>query len=301
MKKLLYLTIFLAACNEKELIKQPDQYTRIYMPQATEYPAARPLIMADTLQTIIMGAAYGGVDDQPYQINVHFTVNNALVDTFNKKNNTAYLPMPAGSYQIDVMDAVINPKAFSSNALKIKVKTVGGLNSKTNYLLPVTLETATPSLKVNEQLRTSYFLIRADYAEYVRTKWKAVSVSSFESPNSGDKAWDGTIPASWHTQWKAAQPKHPHTMVVDMDTTVMLHGFYTLPSQVATGNPQNLRVELSTDGTTWTDATDFTFVNTYDKQYAYLPAPKMVRYYKITVLASFGATHFTHIAEWGAF
>lgn len=301
MKKLLYLTIFLAACNKKELIKQPEQYTRIYMPQAAEYPASRPLIMADTLQAIVMGAAYGGVDEQPNLINVHFTVNNALVDTFNKKNNTAYLPMPAGSYQIDAMDAVINPKSFSSNALKIKVKTVGGLSSKTNYLLPVTLESATPSLKVNELLRTTYFLIRADYAEFVRSKWKVVSVSSSESPNTGEKAWDGLTSTSWHTQWKTAKPAHPHTMVVDMDTTVMLHGFYNLPFNGATGNPQSLSVELSKDGTTWTNATDFTFVNTYDKQYAYLAAPQEARFYKITVTASFGATHFTHLAEWGAF
>ncbi|SIN83904.1 BT_3987 domain-containing protein [Chitinophaga niabensis] len=301
MKRILYFTILLAACNKKELIKQPEQYAKIYMPQATEYPASRPLIMADTLQTIIMGAAYGGVDDQPNLINVHFAVNNALVDTFNKKNNTAYLPMPAGSYQVDAMDAVIHPKDFSSNALKIRVKTVGGLSSKTNYLLPVTLESATPSLKVNEQLRTAYFLIRADYAEFARARWKVVSASSSESPNTGEKAWDNVLTTSWHTQWKAAQPKHPHTLVVDMDTTVMLHGFYTLPSAVATGNPQNLSVELSKDGTTWSSATDFTFVNTYDKQYAYLPAPQEARYYRITVSASFGATHFTHIAEWGAF
>lgn len=301
MKKLLYLTILLAACNKKELIKQPEQYTKIYMPQAAEYPASRPLIMTDTLQTIVMGAAYGGVDDQPNQINVHFAVNNALVDTFNKKNNTAYLPMPAGSYQIDTMDAVIYPKSFSTKAIKISVKTVGGLSSKTNYLLPVTLESATPSLKVNEQLRTAYFLIRADFQEYVRSRWKVVSVSSSESPNTGEKAWDNVLTTSWHTQWKAAKPAHPHTMVVDMDTTVMLHGFYTLPFAVATGNPQNLRVELSKDGTTWTNATDFTFVNTYDKQYAYLPTPQEARYYKVTVLASFAATHFTHLAEWGAF
>lgn len=301
MKKLLYFTIFLAACNKKELIKEPAQYSRIYMPQATEYPASRPLIMADTMQTIVMGAAYGGVDDQPNLINVRFAVNNSLVDTFNKKNNTAYLPMPAGSYQIDALDAVISPKSFSSNSLKIKVKTVGGLNSKTNYLLPVTLETATPSLKVNEQLRTAYFLIRADYAEYARANWKVVSVSSEEAPNTGDKAWDGVLANSWHTQWKAAKPAHPHTLVVDMNATVMLHGFYTLPSNTATGNPQFLRVELSKDGTTWTSATDFTFVNTYDKQYAYLPTPQEARYYKITVTASFGATHFTHIGEWGAF
>lgn len=301
MKRILYLSIFLVACNKKELIKQPEQYTKIYMPQAAEYPASRPLIMADTMQTIIMGAAYGGVDDQPNTINVHFTVNNQLVDTFNKKNNTTYLPMPAGSYEMDVTDAVINPQSFSSGAIKIRVKTVGGLASKTNYLLPVSIATATPSLKVNEQLRTAYFLIRADFQEFVRSRWKVVSVSSSESPNTGEKAWDNVLTTSWHTQWKTAQPKHPHTMIVDMDTTVMLHGFYTLPSAVATGNPQNLRVELSIDGTTWTSATDFTFVNTYDKQYAYLATPQQARYYKITVAASFGATHFTHIAEWGAF
>lgn len=294
------LAAALSACD-KDLISNPDQYTRVYMPQAAEYPALRPLMMADTLQPVIIGAAYGGVDDQPREIKVKFVHDDALVDAFNKANNTNYKPMLAGSFELPAMETVIRPHAFSSEALKIKVKTVGGLASQTDYLLPVSIQEVTPGVAINEKLRTTYLAIRAEYQEFARNRWKVVAVSSQEAPNTGDKAWDGVVSTSWHTQWKAAKPAHPHRLTVDMDTTLTVHGFYTLPVNVATGNPQQIQLELSTDGATWTDAGQFTFLNTYDKQYAYLAQPATARYFRLTVLSSFAATHFTHVGEWGAF
>jgi hypothetical protein len=61
------------ACKKK-LIDNPAQYSQIYMPQAIDYPAVRALTMTDTLQYIVFGAAFGGVDDQSQWINVQFAV-----------------------------------------------------------------------------------------------------------------------------------------------------------------------------------------------------------------------------------
>ncbi|MGX5817973.1 BT_3987 domain-containing protein [Chitinophaga lutea] len=304
-KKILYTLCFAAALSacDKELVKEPGQYSRLYMPQATEYPAVRSFVMRDTLQPLLFGAAFGGVEEQHASIKVRFAEDKALVDTFNKKNNTAYLPMPAGSYTVEGLEATIRNGALSSDALKVKVKTAGpgGLAEKVQYLLPLTIVEATPDIVINEKLRTAYFLVSAAYEEYDRSSWKVVSVSSFESPNGGEKAWDKDVVSTWHTQWKAAKPAHPHVLTVNMDTTVMVHGFYTLPANIATGNPQDIKLELSTDGVTWTNAGNYSFVNTYVKQYVYLAEPKMARYYRLTVLSSFANTHFTHLAEWGAF
>src|SRR5687767_9045478 len=111
MKRTIYISaIILAACTtacKKKLIDNTGQYSKLYMPQAVDYPALRSLIMTDTTQYIVFGAAFGGVDDQSQQINVQFSVNPALVDSFNRKNGTNFAQLPAGSYKIDNLAADI--------------------------------------------------------------------------------------------------------------------------------------------------------------------------------------------------
>jgi hypothetical protein len=290
----------LAGCD-KTLIDNPGQYTKVYMPQAAEYPAARALAMEDTLQPLPFGAVFGGVEGQQQPVTVKFKVDMALVDSFNKANNTSWQPMPAGSWSLSAEEAVIATGNPSSNTLQLKVKTVGGLPIKTQYLLPVTITSLSPAIAVNEKLRTTYFLISADYRDFNRSTWKVVGESSSESPNTGDKIWDNNIATSWHTAWKTTKPAHPHWLTVDMGSEQSVHGFYTLPAAVATGNPENIKMEISVDGASWTDAGSFSFINLFSRQNMYLATTMKARYFRINVLSSFSATHFTHVGEFGAF
>ncbi|HEX6429663.1 MAG TPA: hypothetical protein VF008_18350, partial [Niastella sp.] len=80
MKRTFYISAFiltgwLIACKKK-LIDNTAQYSKIYMPQAIDYPAVRSLVMTDTLQYIVFGAAFGGVDDQSQWVNVQFALNS---------------------------------------------------------------------------------------------------------------------------------------------------------------------------------------------------------------------------------
>jgi hypothetical protein len=306
MKRTIYISVLiLAVCSmacKKKLIDDPGQYSKLYMPQAVDYPAMRSLIMTDTMQYIVFGAAFGGVDDQSQLINVQFEVNPALVDSFNKKNGTGYAMLPAGSYQLDNLAADIPAGKTSSTPLRFAIKTVGGLEVSKDYLLPISIVQTDATIPVNENLRTTYFQIRSEYMEYNRPAWTLLETSSQESPNISLNAFDNNSTTVWHTQWKLAKPAHPHYLKVDMNTTNSMHGFYFNGSNnISTGNPQKVHVDVSVDGSTWTNTGTFTFQNVYTKQTFYLNDPVPARYFRFVVDSSFANTHFTHLSEIGAF
>ncbi|MNL38514.1 F5/8 type C domain protein [compost metagenome] len=80
-----------------------------------------------------------------------------------------------------------------------------------------------------------------------------------------------------------------------------VHGFYFWPASTANGNPQNIMIELSSDGVAWQNAGEFVLVNTFVRQNVYLSAAIQARYFKITIKTSTGNTHFTHPTEIGVF
>jgi hypothetical protein len=303
MKRLAYLMIIavIAGSCKNELIDNPSQYSVIYMPQAIDYPAVRTTIMTDSLQSIIVGAAYGGIDNLSRNVHIQLSIDPSLADEFNSKNGTSYPVMPAGSYQLQTTETDILPGTTSSTPVKLSIKTVGGIEPDKDYLLPVRIHLADEELPVNEKLRTTYFLIRAEYQEFNRTGWNLLEVSSQEAPNIGANVLDGNFTTQWHTQWKNAKPPHPHFVKVDMNQTKTVHGFYFWPSNVATGNPQKVHVDVSADGTTWTSTGTYTFENTYKKFPFYFNTPVQARYFKFVIDSSFVNTHFTHLQEIGAF
>lgn len=298
---LVLITVFSLTGCKREFIANPDQYTKIYMPQALEYPKVSDLFMADTVQSIVFGAAFGGVNEQTNTVNVKFKVDPALVATFNSKNNTNYLVLPENSYEITGTEAIMQSGRVNTNALKIKLKTVGGIEPIKEYLLPVSIDQVSPSLPVNDSLRTTYFKIRGTFADFNRSLWQVVGVSSQESTNPGSNVLDGNTGTNWHTQWRAAKPNHPHWITIDMKETKKVHGFYFWPASTGNGNPANIHIEVSKDGTAWQDGGTFTLVNTFQRQVVYLNSTMDARYFKVTINTSTGNTHFTHPTEIGAF
>jgi hypothetical protein len=297
----LIIALCLMACKKK-LIDNPAQYSQIYMPQAIDYPAVRALTMTDTLQYIVFGAAFGGVDDQSQWINVQFAVDPALVDSFNLKNGTNYAILPPVSYQLEKLETDIPAGEVSSIPLQLTIKTVGGLEPSKDYLFPISIRQTDASIPVNDSLRTAFFQIRGEYREFNRPVWKLLETSSLETTNPGLNAFDNNLTTSWHTQWRTAKPGHPHYVRVDMSETHNVHGFYFVPSNnTPTGNPQKVHVEVSMDGNGWTNTGTFTFQNTYNKQTFYLGTPVEAKYFKFVVDSSFAKTHFTHLLEIGAF
>lgn len=157
----LIFTVIFSGCKYETDIANPNDYVKVYMPQATETTAKRTFAMADSLQTIIFGAAYGGPNTPASDIEVRFRVDNQLVDEFNLDNGTDYSTLPQASYTLETTTAIIPQGHVSTAPLKIRLKTRGALEAFKQYLLPISIDHVGNNIPVNENLRTSYFLIEA--------------------------------------------------------------------------------------------------------------------------------------------
>ncbi|HEU4608053.1 MAG TPA: DUF1735 domain-containing protein [Chitinophagaceae bacterium] len=290
----------LQAC-QKDKIENPGQYSKVFIAQAIDMPVQKDFIMADTLQTLQFGAAFGGVVDQTQDITLSFKVDPALVDSFNKMNGSNYPVMPAGSYELLTNQASIAAGAYNTGNVGVSIKTVGGIQPLTSYLLPISIDQVTPNIPVNEDLRTAYVLIRGTDEDFDRSAWSIADVSSVEPTNPVTNVLDGNVNTWWFTQWRAALPPPPHHIVIDMGASKNIHGVYIIPLKQASGNPKDIEVLVSEDNVQWTSAAQITLTNDPVRQDVQFDQPVKGRYFKIVINNSYGGKLFTYISEIGAF
>ncbi len=310
--------LFIASGCRKEKYDLPDQpvdsYTRVYMPEAVNGPVVKTFKITDSVQTVTYGANFGGQGYPENDIPVTFTVDNTKVDSFNLANKTSYKVLPAGSYTLSGTTSTIPKGRLSTPPLSISfvTKGTGALEALKTYLLPVSITSA--SLKINEALRTTYYVIKAqpdfkDYPNFDRSQWQIIGFSSQEANGEGPTngraifALDGNTATYWHTQWQGASPVAPHFVVIDMGAAKTMHGLSFVDRQgTQSGKPNEVNVLLSTDNVTWTNAGTFNLQNIIDLQPQFLPDGfnKTARYFKVIINSSYSASY-THLAELNAF
>ena len=306
--------VALGSCGKnRDLISHiSDSTAVVYMPQASRSPASFTFNRDAATAQIVYGACYGGPHAPKGDIAVQFSTSPALVSHFNTENFTTYPLMPEGSYELEQTSAVIpsgkvNTAPFNITLHLDKLDGVGG------YLLPVTVQT---SAKVNEKLRTTFFLVKALYTvnpfqAYDRAAFKVLNFSSEEKTGEGLTngraiyALDGNDDTFWSTEWKAAKPGPPHHVTIDMQAEKKIHGFTFTGRMVSgavktTGNPKDVILETSTDGVTWSYRENFVLENTKLNTF-YLAYSQQARYFRFTINTSQGDIYLTHIAEINVF
>lgn len=173
-KKIFYLLILMTgmwvlnACEVNHSL-DPDKYANVYMPLARNTPVELAAITGiDTTLTITYGATYGGPGEPAKDITVSFSVEPALVDSFNTDQGTAYPILPDNAYELGKTSAVIPAGESFTPELKLTIN--GNVDIKEQqYLLPVTMEVKTAGVPINKNLKTAYFLITTDKVEPVQT------------------------------------------------------------------------------------------------------------------------------------
>lgn len=304
--------IIYTACDKKVIVPDAGQYTKMYMPQAARDTVVQTLVRKDSVQGIVYGAAYGGLDPLHNEITAEFEINPALVSAYNESKGTNYPALPEGIYELSATTTVIPIGSQSSEPLKLWVNPKD-LDFETTYLLPITLTSTSGDVMINEDLQTTYFLIEATPETkpvFNRADWKVVEVSaeevSGEGPDNGHAvhAIDGDINTFWHTQWAGAEPGLPHHITIDMNANQWVSGFtFTARQNSNAGRPDEFYIELSEDGEHWERVESFpeTLPNSNDNTIVFLKEPAEARYFKFTVTSTYGATNYTHMAEINAF
>ncbi|KAI4222625.1 MAG: hypothetical protein L6R36_006013 [Xanthoria steineri] len=97
-----------------------------------------------------------------------------------------------------------------------------------------------------------------------RTGWN-ITVDSFQTGtgNEAAKALDGNTGTIWHTQWMPTNAALPHTVTLDMKKVYNVNGLTYLPRQDgnSNGNIGQHSIQISTDGTTWTETAKGTYLD----------------------------------------
>jgi hypothetical protein len=268
------------------------KYGKVFMPQAKKYPAEQSYVFGkDSIYYINYSATYGGPKRQNGDnISVHFSVNPALVDTFNAKNGTSYPILPKDIYEMSETEAIIPVGEISTPELKIKFKANKNLRkSKTQYLLPVTMKETKGGIKVNKDWQTTFFLIKGGYPKYDKTNWKIIGFDSAMPSNPASYAIDGDESTFFRTSISPITPL-PHYIAVNMEAKNTIYGFRIVGYSGAVQwpwneNPQKITIEFSNNGTKWTNAENFTLPTNFKISSAkvYLSQPVTAIYFKIII------------------
>ena len=142
-----------------------------------------------------------------------------------------------------------------------------------------------------------------DFGLFVdKSKWKLVSIDSYQGGNEGKLAFDNNTQTFWHTAWGANEPRHPHTIVIDMVDTYKVTAVTYLSRQ--DGNQNGMvkayEVYLSNDNVSWGQpVVSGEFANTTAEQEARLATPKAGRYLKLVAKSEVNGNAWTSAAEIG--
>ncbi|GAB3654071.1 DUF1735 domain-containing protein [Echinicola sediminis] len=299
--------VSLVSCEEDTEGLSP--HAQLYMPQAINKPSQHTLVLKDSAQALVFGAAYGSPELLDMEMGVQFEVAPELVADFNQQNGTAYAMVPEGSYELSGTQASILSGKMQSESLKVWINPGKGFDFETHYLLPITITSVESDLPINESLKTTYFLLEANppiYEAFDRSEWSILDVSSEEVVGEGENngnakhALDGDIGTFWHTQWYGASPGLPHVIAVDMAESRLLSGFSFVQRQNrSSGNVNEIFIELSEDGENWQQVELFpgNLPDDNANNHVFLKSPQNARYFRVTITSTHGDTGHTHLAE----
>lgn len=304
--------LVLSACSYDRDIANPEQYSRIYIPQAFAGAIYKQLPMSDVDYEFPLGAAFGGLNQLGSAVTVSLRVENNLVEDYNVINQTTYLKFPEGSYTLEKPDVKINTGTSSSDVVKLKIKTFGKLEVGKTYLLPVSIAQVSPEIPINPKLRTVYYVVKPVFSRINRAAWTVYDISGDENENArggrGISSIDGDPITIWSSPWRLSQPNPPHYIAFDLGKLETLYGVVILARRANNGTevvyhagvPKDVVLEISENGTTWTVAKSVQLPHQLTSEIFFDKAERG-RYLKITVNSTNNAFYQTSIAEINAF
>ncbi|MEJ8844023.1 DUF1735 domain-containing protein [Lacibacter sp. H375] len=305
---ILLLTTAIASCNKPEEVKLANEGS-VYMPQAVGTRAKTDLLFTstNTKQELVFGAAYGGVKVAGTPNNVSFIVDAAKVAAYNTANGTNYTLLPASSYELPNLNAVIPAGSTSSNPLTLTVKT-NTVTPGVRYMLPITLSSVS-SGEIVSTLQTTYFRFDTLLKKSIDvTGLSTLTVSNENNggPDNGEgspKLVDNDVNSKYLFQtWSTALATNGGAWFKLQFATPIKVEAYTLTSanDAATRDLRDWKLQGSNDNTTWVDLDTRAgemFPSRYLTRRFEVAAPQTFTYYRIFMTANNGSS-LVQIGEW---
>ena len=126
-----------------------------------------------------------------------------------------------------------------------------------------------------------------------------VKASSSSEPGSGpDKMLDGDPSTIWHSMYSVTVANYPHWIEFDAIEEVTIKGFKYMPRQSGdNGNVKGYKLEVSVDGSSWTQVAEGEFPYNAEKQSVMFSKPVKARYVRFTATSSQNGQDFASGAE----
>lgn len=133
-----------------------------------------------------------------------------------------------------------------------------------------------------------------------KSKWKILDVSSDTDNHTAQKAIDADV----HTYWKSEKGSL-HTLSLDLSSEITIKGFaYTPQKANSEGMIAKGKIQISSDGITWTDVESFEFgnlINDPTRRFHYFKKRVRTRYIRIVALDIAASGDVASIAEFDLF
>lgn len=130
-----------------------------------------------------------------------------------------------------------------------------------------------------------------------RSTWRVASVSSENAGEEARNAIDGDPATIWHSRWSTAATKHPHEIVIDMASMLVIDKFIYTPRNSGNGRIKDYELYFSKDGKNWENKVTGTFLNTSAIQTVTLEKPVTARYFKLIALSEMSGQIWASAAE----
>lgn len=290
----------ISSCNKPDVISYSKEGS-IYIPRAAGDESKFGLLLADTPQVISFAAAYGGLKYPSQDITVTFKTDPSLVDGYNLQNNSSYVLLPAESYNIPGLTAVIKTGQTISDILPLNVTTTN-LDKSLKYILPISITNVTSGY-IDSNLRTVYF--RIDTIQRLEKDITSLATLSVSKDNDGGSdAGEGSkklVDGDYNSKFLTGGFPQDFWMQLAFPSAQIL-GSYTITSgnDAPERDMKNWTLAGSNDGTTWTvldTRTDESFSDrNITKRYEFNNTDAY-KQYRINVLANNGSD-LIQVSEW---
>lgn len=132
-----------------------------------------------------------------------------------------------------------------------------------------------------------------------KTKWEVIHYSSQAEGDEAYKAIDGDETSKWHTPFNDPEPKHPHTIVVDMNDTYQVEEFIYIPrSDGENGNIRDYDLYFSNDPDVWGNpAVSGRFGRGASAKRIQIEQRPQARYFKLVARSEVNGRAWTSVAE----
>lgn len=288
------------SCNKPDVVNYSKE-GNIYIPRAAGDQSKFGLLLADTPQVISFAAAYGGLKYPSQDITVTFKTDPSLVDAYNLQNNSSYVLLPAESYNIPGLTAVIKAGQTISDVLPLNVTTTN-LDKALKYMLPISITNVSSGF-IDSSLHTVYF--RIDTIQRLEKDITNLAVLSVSKDNDGGPdAGEGSkklVDGDYNSKFLTGGFPQDFWVQLTFPAAQIL-GAYTITSgnDAPERDMKDWTLEGSNDGTTWTvldTRTDETFSDrnvTNRYEFANTEAYKQ---YRINLIANNGSD-LVQVSEW---